>query len=222
MTFSCIFLFYIQLHPKIPETFLNEQNISFVYIPITNSASDSGSKGFWVSKYEITQQLWEEVMGTNPSLQKGGAHPVENISWNEIQTFLLKLNQINPSKQYRLPFSWEWQLFSDIEETPLLDYVRCHEWTRLNSGKKHHPVGSLPPNKFGIYDTLGNVMEWCFDSYSSCAKEDFLNIDHKVTDWKVYTGGHFHGDPNLCQSQFGFDPDYKSLFLGFRLVCEEK
>ncbi len=222
MTFSWILFLYLQLKPALPNTFLNEMNISFVYIPVDNHASASLKKGVWVSKYEVTQQVWENVMGFNPSLQKGASHPVENVSWNEIQTFLAKLNQLDSAKQYRLPYSWEWQLFSDIEETPLLDYVRRHEWTRLNSGKRHHPVGSLPPNRYGICDTLGNVMEWCQETYSSCAKERSLKIADKAAGWKVYTGGHFHGDPNLCQSRLGFDADYKSIFLGFRLVCEEK
>ncbi|MGM9510345.1 formylglycine-generating enzyme family protein [Larkinella sp. GY13] len=128
---------------------------------------------FYLSKYEVTQQLWQKVMGDNPSTNKDCPEcPVETVSWNQVQEFIKKLNEMT-GKTYRLPTEAEWEYVrkggqksngttyggsNNIEET---------SWTKPNSGGTTHPVGKKAPNELGIYDIVGNVMEWVQDGYDA-------------------------------------------------------
>ena len=114
-----------------------------------------------LSKYEVTQELWTAVMGTNPSYFQGcGQCPVEGVSWNDVQVFLEKLNALT-GERYRLPTAAEWAgaLGSG-----------GGAWHLGNSGKftmpignRTHPVGQKAPNELGLYDMKGNVWEWVED-----------------------------------------------------------
>jgi formylglycine-generating enzyme required for sulfatase activity len=207
----------------------NMLGMDFVYIPSAKTTKDqekntNNQKGFWLATYETTQKIWNKVMGNNPSIQKGENQPVENISWDDIQKFIAKMNQLQKGVVYRLPSELEWEYASQISLPDLYEsqILNSYAWNRLNSGKKHHEAGLLKPNRFGIYDTFGNVMEWCQDSYIPSGKELRLPNYGELRKWKIYKGGHFHSDILLCstESQIAFWPSYKSLFLGFRLICE--
>jgi formylglycine-generating enzyme required for sulfatase activity len=126
---------------------------------------------FSIGKYEVTQEQWEAIMGYNYSRFKDCKNcPVENVSWDEAQKFILKLNDAT-GKKYRLPTEAEWEyaarggnkskgyLFSGSNT---LDDVA---WYEENNGKKTHPVGTKTPNELGIHDMSGNVWEWCSDWY---------------------------------------------------------
>jgi formylglycine-generating enzyme required for sulfatase activity len=127
--------------------------------------------------YEVTQQQYEKVMGTNPSTTKGPQNPVEKVSWNDAVEFCRKLSALPAEKSagyvYRLPTEAEWEYacragtqtaysFGD-SESELGDYA----WYDKNAGGTTHPVGSKKPNAWGLYDMHGNVFEWCQDWYGS-------------------------------------------------------
>jgi formylglycine-generating enzyme required for sulfatase activity len=118
--------------------------------------------GFWLGDTEVTQQLYESVAGSNPSTFKGPALPVESVSWEDAQAFLQRLNAVLPSATMRLPTEAEWEYAARAgggSSTP------AQAWSARSSSSQTHPVGTLPPNSWGLHDLLGNVMEWCQDYY---------------------------------------------------------
>ena len=131
---------------------------------------------FYLGQYEVTQKQWETVMGTNPSRFKGATNPVENVSWDDAQTFIARLNKKEGHNRYRLPTEAEWEhaaragttgpwFFTDAKEikhTALWPYA----WFDPNAGGKTHPVGQKKPNPWGLYDIYGNVGEWVQDRWA--------------------------------------------------------
>jgi len=126
---------------------------------------------FHIGKYEVTQGLWREVMGSNPSLNKAGDdYPVERVSWEDCQEFVRKLNARTGLK-FRLPTEAEWEYaarggrksrgYKYSGSNSLGDVA----WYEANSGGGTHPVGRKSPNELGLYDMSGNVWEWCQDWY---------------------------------------------------------
>lgn len=125
---------------------------------------------FYICKYEVTQRLWHEVMGNNPSEMQGDNLPVEQVNWNDCQAFIAKLNAVT-GRSYRLPTEAEWEYacrggklsrdyaYSGSDD---LDEVA---WYADNSGGTSHPVGQKRPNELGLFDMSGNVWEWCQDMH---------------------------------------------------------
>jgi formylglycine-generating enzyme required for sulfatase activity len=130
------------------------------------------SKPFYIGKYPVTQAQWEAVMGENPSRFKGDLNrPVEQVSWDDVQAFIRKINERESTFPCRLPTEAEWEYacragttarysFGD-DERQLGDYA----WYDENAGGKTHPVGQRKPNAWGLYDMHGNVWEWMQDRY---------------------------------------------------------
>ena len=120
---------------------------------------------FYLCKYEVTQELWQAVMGNNPSEFFGLKRPVENVDWWAAQRFITKLNQLT-GRNYRLPTEaeWEYAARSGNREDPRynLDEIA---WYEDNSDMQTHDVGMKHANGLGLYDMLGNVWEWCQDWY---------------------------------------------------------
>ncbi|MCQ2246051.1 MAG: formylglycine-generating enzyme family protein [Bacteroidaceae bacterium] len=129
---------------------------------------DSGS--FYICKYEVTQKLWSEVMGDNPSQMKGDNLPVEQVNWNDCQSFIAKLNMLT-GKSYRLPTETEWEYackggkYSKGYKYSGSNDIEKVAWYDGNSENKSHPVGLKQPNELGLYDMSGNVWEWCQDMH---------------------------------------------------------
>ena len=125
-----------------------------------------------MGKYPVTQSEWDDaVMGKNPSyFKKGGNHPVENVSWNEVQEFIKMLNS-RDEYRYRLPTEAEWEYAcragSQAEYYHGDDASGLSLYAVYNKKWKegHSPVGSKEPNEWGLYDMLGNVWEWVWDWY---------------------------------------------------------
>ena len=126
---------------------------------------------FEIGKYEVTQEVWEAVMGGNPSHFGGCSQcPVEQVSWNDVQAFLKQVNAMT-GLEYRLPTEAEWE-----EAVGGYDYAGSNDpdavaWYDKNSGERTHPVGQKQPNELGLYDMSGNVAEWMADCWEGdCSK----------------------------------------------------
>ena len=127
---------------------------------------------FSIGQTEVTQELWQAVMGSNPSRFKGSKRPVEEVSWNDCQDFIRKLNSIT-GQRFRLPTEVEWEFAARGGNSSRgYKYAGSNTlsnvaWYYDNSGLETHNVGTKSPNELGIYDMSGNVWEWCSDWYGS-------------------------------------------------------
>jgi formylglycine-generating enzyme required for sulfatase activity len=135
---------------------------------------------FHIGKYPVTQRLWRQVMGDNPSDAKGNNLPVENVSWYDAQEFIKALNR-QTGKKYRLPTEAEWEYAarggnrSKGYKYSGSDNIDEVAWYVKNSGLKVKPVGAKKPNELGIYDMSGNVAETVNDSYGEYSEEAETN-----------------------------------------------
>lgn len=179
---------------------------------------------FSIGKYEVTQELWESVMLTNPSNNKGKNLPVENVSWTDCAAFILKLNQIT-GQQFRLPTEAEWEYAArGGKKTKKYKYAGSNKiqkagWCWVNSGDKKQKgdkgfnssairknncksqiVGQLIPNELGIYDMSGNVREWVNDYYGyyDNASQQNPTGPLKGND-KIWRGGSWYDLAELCR-----------------------
>ena len=128
---------------------------------------------YYIGQTEVTQELWQAVMGSNPSYSgfKGAKNPVNFVSWNECQDFIRKLNSLTGAN-FRLPTEAEWEFAArGGNKSRGYQYSGSNDlgsvaWYKANASSKVHPVGSKLPNELGLYDMSGNVWEWCADWYS--------------------------------------------------------
>ena len=187
---------------------------------------------YYIGKYEVTQALWKAVMGKNPSKFKGDNLPVEQVSWNDCQEFLSKLNSIT-GKTFRLPTEAEWEYAArggkkrrgyQYSGSSNLSDVAWYWVNSVNSDSKTHAVGSKQANELGIYDMSGNVGEWCQDWYGFYSSSSQLNPTGATSGSnRVSRGGSWNNGTRLCRSSYRDcnSPDYRDDYLGFRLVLSE-
>ena len=179
-----------------------------------------------IGKTEVTQALWQAVMGSNPSDFNGSNLPVEKVSWEDCQTFIRKLNAIT-GKNFRLPTEAEWEFAArggnksrgfKYSGSNTIDDVA---WYDDNSADKTHPVATKAPNELGIYDMTGNVWEWCSDRYGSYSSSSQYNPTgpNSGSD-RVYRGGCWDYGAWSCRvsNRINRDPTDPSSFLGLRLA----
>jgi len=166
-------------------------------------------------------------MDTNLSHFKGENRPVENVSWNDAQEFIKKLNEKEGgAKKYRLPTEAEWEYaaragtqskwsFGD-NESDLKDYA----WYRENSDSKTHEVGQKKPNGFGLFDMHGNVWEWTCSDYGNYSENNQLKCSSKNDARKSLRGGSWADNADYCRSAFRLSnaPDFRDNDDGFRVV----
>ena len=183
-------------------------------------------KIFAIGKTEVTQGQWKAVMGSNPSSFKdcGDTCPVENVSWNDVQAFIQKLNA-KTGKQYRLPSEAEWEYAcraGSQQEYCGSDNIDSVAWYNGNSGNKTHPAGQKQANAWGLYDMSGNVWEWLEDNYHD-------NYNGAPTDgsaWqgdgakRVLRGGswYFELQNARAANRVRDDPALRNYNDGFRLA----
>jgi formylglycine-generating enzyme required for sulfatase activity len=177
----------------------------------------------------VTQKQWRQVMGSNLSVFKdcGDDCPMENVSWDDAQEFIKKLNQKESGAKYRLPTEAEWEYacragskgrfcFGD-EEAKLGEYAWC--W--VNSGNKTHQVGKKKPNALGLYDMHGNVWEWCQDWYGDYPASQVTDpTGPKAEENRVMRGGSWFMAPRDIRSSLRGKgkPDYRFEDVGFRVA----
>ncbi len=163
---------------------------------------------FSIARSEVSQGQWQAVMGNNPSKFKdcGDNCPVENVSWNDIQTFIQKLNA-QTGKTYRLPSEAEWEYACRAgKDTNFCggNDVNAVAWYDGNSGNKTHPVGSKEANAWGVYDMSGNVEEWVQDGYHleyKGAPSDGSVWD-SVMETHVLRGGVWSSEPKWVRAAY--------------------
>lgn len=174
-------------------------------------------QSFYLGKYEVTQEQWVKVMGNNPAYFKkekvGGdsrQHPVEQVSWEDTQAFIKRLNEMEKTDKYRLPSEAEWEYaarggtqtayFFGDDDAQLGDYA----WYSKNSGNKTHPVGQKQPNPFGLYDILGNVWEWTQDrwheNYNGAPTDGSAWMSGGQQNIYVLRGGSLYYDSRNCRA----------------------
>ena len=180
------------------------------------------SEPYWLQQTEVTQAVWEKIMGNNPSQFKGGNHPVEKISWDECQQFCKKTG-------LRLPTEAEWEYACRAGTTTQYywgdkmdeDYV----WYKSNSNGKTHPVGEKKPNAFGLYDMSGNVWEWCQDWY----EQDYYNKGENnnptgpnTGSFRVFRGSSSFNDASYCRCALRIrnSPGFRNYSLGLRVAAQ--
>ncbi|MCI7781066.1 MAG: formylglycine-generating enzyme family protein [Bacteroidales bacterium] len=184
---------------------------------------------FYIGKYEVTQGLWKAVMDTNPSDWKGDNLPVENVSWDDCQDFIRKLNAMT-GKNFRLPTEAEWEFAARGGNSSRgykyagSDNIDDVAWYNGNSGDKTHSVGTKSPNELGIYDMSGNVWEWCQDwygSYSSYPQTNPTGASNGLG--RVLRGGSWNYNAWRCRSshRYGCAPGFRFNIYGLRLVLSQ-
>lgn len=224
---------YIKLTPeKRRDTALEILLGEFIQIPAGTLVRDVDDKkvsfelsAYEVAKYEATQTLWMEVMGSDPSYfkDKPDNHPVERVSWNGITQkngFLERLNKrLEEGKyKYRLLTEAEWEYAAGPDLEPLSEYAWYGE--DLDTGSTH-PVDTKKASSRGIHNMYGNVWEWVQDAnadYPASPKPDYVNNERDRS--RVFRGGGWNGDAEYCRSasRLNVHPERALRFLGFRLA----
>lgn len=200
------------------------------------------SKGFWIGKYELTQQECQLITGANPSYHKGSNKPVECVSWNDAIRFCKKLTErerqakrLPTGYEYRLPTEAEWEYAArGGNRSKSYKYsgdnnIDSVAWYGSNSGKQPHEVGTKSANELGIHDMSGNVWEWCLDrcnksgvvaglitdTYKNGTIDPFCN-----SSYHVFRGGGWFRNDRLCRvtNRAGNSSNRKLYYLGFRIV----
>jgi len=200
------------------------------------------TNGFWMGVSSVTQAQWQTILGNNPSyFQNGengapsdtGAHPVEQVSWDDCQEFLVMLSR-KTGQEFRLPTEAEWEYACRAGTSNALNSGKdlttedgcCHHldevaWYDENSAEVTHPVGGKKPNKWGLYDMHGNVWEWCqdwFGDYSNGTQVDPQGPSSGSG--RVLRGGSWSYDAKDCRSAVrdSGPPGSRSYDGGFRIV----
>src|SRR5579862_1811513 len=167
----------------------------------------------WVGMYEVTQDAYQQVVGSNPSAFPGTDHPVDSVTWNDAMAFCKKLTA-SEQKADQLPKGFIYTLLTQAQWEKLVDDTSLSDAVMSLNGQRHsstESVGSLVANSYGLYDMRGNVMEWCLDPQDKPyrvlrggAWDTFISINARV-DFREYSA-----------------PDKTKKDYGFRVVLEPK
>lgn len=244
------FLFKKKKEPEIGEDFINSLNQDMISIPGgsylmgSNDGEDDERpihnvllEPFLLCKYEVSMKQWYDVMGTKPwagqkYIRDCDECPVVNVDWYEVRDFLRELNR-HSAEKFRLPTEAEWEYACRANSTSRFSHgssrirLSNYAWFYDNAFKKNnmhaHPVGTRKPNKWGLYDMMGNVYEWCSDWYS----RNYYNKSPVQTpqgpaygSQKVVRGGDWARTDYFLRvaSRRYYSPHYKDVNVGFRLA----
>ena len=200
------------------------------------------SQGFWMGRYEVTQDQYRAVAGINPSTYVGDdSRPVENVDWNDADAFCQAASSLT-GRAIRLPSEAEWEYacragsmtrfnFGDADDCADDDCQACsledHAWFCAGSAATTHPAGRKLPNAWGLYDMHGNVWEWCLDTYQAdyyarSASTDPVN--ETPSPFRVFRGGSYKEEPGILRSaaRGANTPDTKRTNIGFRIIVSDR
>lgn len=187
---------------------------------------------YYIGQTEVTQALWQAVMGSNPSYRKGGSMPVESVSWYDCQEFIVKLNQIT-GENFSLPTEAQWEFaarggnyskgykYSGSNNIDAVAWYVDNAWYVQDDGTR--PVATKQPNELGIYDMSGNVFEWCSDWWGAYSSESVTDPSGPLSDsTRVLRGGSWYYNATYCRCTYRYylPPTGTSYYLGLRLVSQ--
>ena len=197
-----------------------------------------------MGKFEVTQGQWQAVMGDNPSYFKdcGANCPVEQVSWDDIQVFLKRLNTKDTQFEYRLPSEAQWEYAARAGTTTAFSFGDSLNSSQANFNSEYPyastkgkslgetvEVGSYQPNNFGLYDMHGNVWEWVQDiynlSYSNLPTDGSANLSIGDSSVRVLRSGSWSREGVVCRSAFrigGAPAEGKDITHGFRVVVRAR
>jgi eukaryotic-like serine/threonine-protein kinase len=237
---------------RFTEDLKNGVNLEMVYVPggsFTMGAEEYDSEkprhvvmvpSFYMGKFQVTQEQYLQIMGTNPAHWQDAKLPVERVSWNDAQAFCQKLSA-KTGKKYRLPSEAEWEYaciaktdtpfyFGETISTELANYDGNHVCKLGVKGvyrSKTTPVGSFPANGFGLHDMHGNVWEWCEDkwheNYQGAPTDGSAWISENDNDYRLLRGGSWNYNPHICRSALRIRWSAADSYndFGFRVVCAQ-
>ena len=187
------------------------------------------TQAFELGVYEVTQEQYEAVMGTNPSYFKGPQNPVADVSWNDAVEFCRKLSAMPAEKKagyvYRLPTEAEWEYACRAGTTTMYSFgdseseLGAYAWYDVNTDDRAHPVGQKRPNPWGLYDMHGNVWEWCQDWHGEYPSGDVTDpMGPPQGEGRVLRGGSFDDRSSNVRSAVRSSglPVGRSIYSGFR------
>ena len=197
------------------------------------------TKGYWLGKYEVTQEQYEAIMGRNPADAKGAKRPVEHVSWDDAKAFCKNLNEMNagtlPSGyEFDLPTEAQWEYACRAGTTTMYswgnelngDKANCDGTFPYGTEKegvflvRTTPVGSYLPNPWGFYDMHGNVWEWCRDWHEAYKGDATDPVGPAHGTWRVIRGGGLDSTAAGCGSaqRSSTEPTNDVYCLGFRVA----
>jgi formylglycine-generating enzyme required for sulfatase activity len=187
------------------------------------------SRDFYIGKYEVTQEQWEAVTGTNPSGHPGSRRPVEMVSWEDAVAFTEALSRVT-GHEIRLPTEAEWEYACRAGATTRYHFgdsasdLADHAWSVSNSDRTTHAVGAKLPNAWGLHDMLGNVWEWCSDRYDKGYYSRSTSTDPagpSSGEARVLRGGGYllRDGSVRCAARGNHPPDHRFRDLGLRVVA---
>jgi Uncharacterized conserved protein len=178
---------------------------------------------FYIGKFEVTQAQWKQVMGNNPSTFQGDKvddaenHPVENVTWEDAQKFLQRLNEAEQGKKYRLPSEFEWEYAARAGAEGDIPWSETQLVAHLGTTTTQS-VGGKKPNAWGLYDMLGNVWEWVEDYYNEKIFADSVPSSHGSV--HVLKGASFVGDVKNASWLTHAGGPGNGWDVGFRVVMD--
>ena len=193
------------------------------------------TQSFWLADTACTQSLWEAVMGDNPSRFKGEERPVETVSWEDVQEFIKRLNQLIPEGRFHLPSEAQWEYacradtqtvfsFGDQITPNLVNYDGSRPYAGGQKGLDRGEtvdVKELPCNDWGLYQMHGNVWEWCQDRYGDYEQGTVINpTGPDKGEVRVLRGGGWFvsGRDARSAQRYAISPDFRYVSYGFRLA----
>ena len=223
---------------KLIDSMVNIEGGTFTMGATLEQGDDAGSdekpahkvtlSDYFMGKTEVTQELWVAVMGRNPSHFKGNYLPVENVSWDDCQEFIKKLNSLT-GLNFRLPTEAEWEYAArGGKKNRGCKYSGSNDigsvaWYMDNSSSKIHAVAAKLPNELGLYDMSGNVFEWCSDWYGDYSSVSQTNpIGPSSGSVRVIRGGCLSDRTSGCRVSLRIFcvPNRRLDTLGLRLVSD--